>query len=159
MEKQTTGPAGESALTHADIVVQFLHDHARLRGKSEVLEALALRVLRGDEDLGTALRLKGEEIQEHLVAHMAWEEGLLLPVLVSVPDGRSVAAQLFSDHVAQRERLAECLLALADEDRRPAKLAKAILDLTAWLEHDMLAEEQRVLAILSHPACSRSEAC
>ncbi len=158
MKHETTGPSGEPAVAHADIVVQFLDDHARLRGKSEVLETLALLVLRGDEDLGTALRLKGEEIQEHLAAHMAWEEGMLLPLVRSVPGGRSVAAQLFSDHAAQRERLADCLRALADEERRPAKLAKAILDLTAWLEHDMLAEEKLILTILGDPARSKSEA-
>ena len=158
MQNETIGPSGEPVVAHADIVMRFLDDHARLRGKSEVLEALALRVLRGDEDLGTALRLKGEEIQEHLAAHMDWEERRLLPLLRSAPGGRSVADQLFSDHGPQRERLVDCLLALADEERRPAKLAKAVLDLTAWLEHDMLTEEKRIRAILGHPARSRSEA-
>jgi iron-sulfur cluster repair protein YtfE (RIC family) len=154
MEIETTDPSGKPAQTQvqAETVVRFLDDHARLRGKSEVLDALALRVLRGDEDLGTALRLKGEEIQEHLIAHMVWEEGKLLPLLQSVDSGQSAAAQLLSDHVAQRERLADCLRALTAAERRPAKLAKTILDLTAWLEHDMLAEERRILAILGHPA-------
>jgi len=160
MEIETTGPSGKPAEAelHTDCVVRFLDDHARLRGKSEVLEALALRVLRGDEDLGTALRLKGEEIQEHLIAHMAWEEGTLLPLVRSAHGGRIVAAQLCSDHAAQRERLADCLRSLADGERRPAKLAKTILDLTAWLEHDILAEENRILAILGDPARSESEA-
>ena len=157
MENETIGPPKHAAAAHADVVAHFLGDHARLRGKSEVLEALALRVLRGDEDLGTALRLKGEEIQDHLAAHMVWEEDLLLPLVRSLPGGRKVAAQLFSDHAPQRERLADCLRALADEERRPAKLAKAILDLTAWLEHDMLAEEERILDIFGHPPRSNSE--
>jgi hypothetical protein len=158
MDHETTHRSAEPAAAHTEIVAQFLHDHARLRGKSEVLEALALRVLRGDEDLGTALRLKGEEIEEHLAAHMAWEEGWLLPALCSVPGGWQVSAEILSDHIPQRERLANCLLALADERRQRVELAKAMLDLTAWLEHDMLAEEKLILAILGDPADSRSGA-
>jgi iron-sulfur cluster repair protein YtfE (RIC family) len=158
MQNEATKAKREPNSPHTDTVAHLLGDHARLRGKGEVLETLALRVLRGDEDLGSALRLKGEEIQEHLAAHMAWEEAVLLPLLRNVPGGRRVAEQLFSDHVPQRERLADCLRALAVGERRPAKLAKTVLELTAWLEHDMLAEEKQVLAVLGLPARSESGA-
>ena len=56
---------------------KFLRDHRMLLGKAAVVAALALDVLRGDEELASALRLKGEELYRHLLIHMRWEERLL----------------------------------------------------------------------------------
>lgn len=146
-------------MSSSDILERFLEDHARLRGKSEVLEALALRVLRGDEDLGLALRLKGEEVQEHLARHMAWEEVTLLPALKGVSGGPEVATKLLSEHAAQRAHLADCLEALGNAEPRPAELAKTILALLERLQRDMLAEEQEVLATLKKVADAKPGAC
>ncbi len=135
-------------MVRVEITARFLEDHARLRGKSEVLEALALRILRGDEDLGSALRLKGEEIQKHLQDHMDWEEAALLPMLRSAPGGREVAVVIAAEHATQRDRLAEWLAELSHTDVRPTHLARTVLDLTRWLAHDMAVEERTILDTL-----------
>jgi hemerythrin-like domain-containing protein len=135
-------------MMEAGVRNRFLEDHARLRGKAEVLESLALRILRGDEDLGSALRLKGEEILEHLVCHMGWEEKELLPLLRQF--GRSdIASRLVIEHAAQRERFEGDLHTLQNTERRPLDLAKHIVEFLGWLERDMQAEEENVLGALN----------
>jgi hypothetical protein len=67
-----------------------------LRGKAEVLES-ALRILRGDEDPGSALRPKGE-ILEHSFA-IAWEETVLL---LLDRNGDRPGLTLAREHAGQR---------------------------------------------------------
>lgn len=135
-------------MIESDTRSRFLDDHARLRGKAEVLESLALRILRGDDDLGSALRLKGEEILDHLVDHMAWEEQKLLPLL-----GRSghseLSATLAAEHAAQRRRFEEDLRTLREAERHPVTVAKHVLEFLRWLERDMQSEEEHVLDALT----------
>jgi hypothetical protein len=139
----------------ADVRKRFLEDHARLRGKAEVLESLALRILRGDEDLGSALRLKGEEILDHLSCHMGWEERELLPLLRQF--GRTdMAEKLVAEHAAQRAHFEGDLLTLKDTERRPLDLAKHFIEFLRWLDRDMLAEEEDVLGALSLPPDSHA---
>jgi hemerythrin-like domain-containing protein len=131
-------------------------DHALLRGKAEVLEALALRILRGDEDLGSALRLKGEEIQTLLVQHMGWEERELIPALCRQGAG-DVADQISAEHGAQRERIADTLVTLLDSERRPAGVARHMLEFVKRLETDMRDEEESVSSLgPSHAAPTES---
>jgi hemerythrin-like domain-containing protein len=127
-----------------ELRARILGDHALLRGKAEVLEALALRILRGDEDLGSALRLKGEEIQDHLVRHMGWEERELLPPLRK-SGGAKVADQISAEHSEQRERISDTLVTLQDSERRPVEVARHMVEFVRQLERDMYQEEQRVL--------------
>ena len=89
-----------------EIRSHFLNDHARLRGKVSVLRSLALGVLRGDEELSFAMRLKGRDLQDHLHRHMSWEEENLLPVLDHCsPLAGGTASALLSEHEGQRSRL------------------------------------------------------
>ena len=132
----------------AEVREKFVEDHARLRGKAEVLESLALRILRGDDDLGSALRLKGEEILDHLVCHMDWEERELLPVLRQ--SGRSdIASGLVTRHTRHREHFEGDLLPLHNTNRRPLELAKHIVKFLRRLERDMQKEEEDVLSALN----------
>jgi hypothetical protein len=127
---------------------KVLSDHARLRGMLAVLASLALRILRGDEDLATALRLKGEEIGGFLQVHMAWEEKFLVPTLVNLGAlGEERARELLGDHRDQRHRLEASIAALACEPCvAAAELAKRMLGFVESLERDMLDEEAVTLA-------------
>lgn len=135
----------------------FLHDHAELRGKADVLKSLALQVVRGDEDLGAALRLKGTDLQLRLIDHMRWEESQIAPYLRRVdPGAADLADRLFEEHQQQRERLAQSLMALSGAGPKPDELARHILDLVRWLERDMAEEETRLLAWLCEPRGARA---
>lgn len=127
----------------------FLNDHARLRGKVAVLRSLALGVLRGDAELSSALRLKGQDLQDHLQRHMSWEEEKLLPALDrSSPLAGDTAIALRREHATQRGRLADSLNSLEDIGYPPKELAQSIMDLIAWIESDMVSEEEAVLDFL-----------
>jgi len=128
-----------------ELRARILEDHEMLRGKAEVLEELALRILRGDEDLGSALRLKGEEIQEQLVRHIGWEETELLPALREFGNG-GVADQIFAEHEAQRKRIADTLVTLQGSERRPVALARYIVEFVRVLDQEMREEEENVLS-------------
>lgn len=140
-------------MTPLEIRAKFLDDHALLRGKIDVLRSLATQVMRGDDDLGNALRLKGEDLQLHLINHIKWEETELLPCLREI-DGTAAdsADQLFEDHMSQRQRLADSLMALEGAGGDTLSLAQHLVDLARWLEHDMNAEEDGLLAFMPDPA-------
>jgi len=128
----------------------FLQDHAQLRGKADVLKSLALQVVRGDEDLGPALQLKGTDLQLRLIDHMRWEESQIAPYLRRIDrTAADLADRLFEEHQQQRERLAQSLMALSGAGPNPEELARQILELVRWLEQDMAEEETRLLAWLT----------
>lgn len=136
-----------------EIRLQFLSEHAQLRGKVSVLQSLALSVLRGDEELASALRLKGEDLQKHLHRHMAWEEKNLLPALERTPGLiGTISAALLEEHQTQRDRLAKSLKLLESSESRPKELARSIMELISWIETDMVSEEKAVLAALATEA-------
>ena len=129
----------------SEIRARLLEDHAQLRAKAGVLESLALQVLRGDEDLASALRLKGEDLHAHLLDHMGWEDHHILPLLQALaPAAKSSVQALESEHRIQRDRLGDLLGALRDP-REPARVARSVLDFARSLEQDMLVEENRLL--------------
>ena len=135
-------------MPEAGVREKFVEDHARLRGKAEVLESIALRILRGDEDLGSALLLKGEEIRDHLVRHMDWEERELLPLLRQ--SGRSdIASGLVTRHTRHREHFEGDLLSLHNTKTQPIELTKHIVKFLRQLESDMQREEEDVLGALN----------
>ena len=124
---------------------KFLRDHRMLRGKAAVVAALALDVLRGDQDLTSALCLKGEELYAHLSEHMQWEERLLVPLLISSSRGTWTGSAIIKEHRDQRLRLDRSLTRLRSIDAPFADLAEECLELVRWLEIDMTSEESRVL--------------
>lgn len=132
-------------MSKSEIRDKFLSDHRKLRGKAAVVTTLALNVLRGDEDLASALRLKGEELNEHLLAHMQWEERQLVPLLAESSIGASGGAAIVKQHVEQRLRLVDSLTRLQRPDASFAKLAKNCIALVHWLEIDLASEEREVL--------------
>jgi len=139
-------------MTTDEIRTRFLDDHARLRGKGSVLQSLALGVLRGDLDLAPALRLKGRDLQRHLIRHMRWEEEALLPLLARIK-GSATADDLFEDHERQRSRLADSLIATQDSSGHYAEeMARHLLELVDWIEKDMQHEEAHVLAAIADDA-------
>ena len=90
-------------MTSSQVKARFMSDHEELRGKVAVLEGLALGILRGDEELSSALRRKGEDLQNRLLVHMQWEEAQLLPMLRSQSQpGISNAETILSEHRRQR---------------------------------------------------------
>jgi iron-sulfur cluster repair protein YtfE (RIC family) len=133
---------------------RFLRDHRQIRGKASVLRSLALGVLRGDEELASALRLKGEDLQTHMLLHMTWEEDELMPALErGGGDENSLGKRIQEEHREQRTRLAHSLVALrvTREQKRAdiERLAKEMLELVRWLEGDMAKEEDSVLRFIS----------
>jgi iron-sulfur cluster repair protein YtfE (RIC family) len=132
-------------MSKSEIRDKFLRDHRRLRAKAAVVTTLALSVLRGDEDLTSALRLKGEELYTHLLDHMQWEEAQLIPLLAESSVGESTCSSMLKDHVDQRQRLGDSLSELRHPGSSLASLAKDCLDHVRWLEVDMADEEREVL--------------
>lgn len=134
----------------SEIREQFLNDHLHLRGKCGVVSNLALNVLRGDEDLALALRLKGEELYRHLLEHMLWEEAKLVPILVHDTHGEFDEAALRAEHDSQRQLLNDSLAELRRDDASNRDLAKACITLVGWLDTDMATEERAVLRIMAN---------
>lgn len=132
-------------MSKSEITHKFLSDHRTLRAKAAVVTTLALNVLRGDEDLVSALRLKGEELHAHLLDHMNWEETQLLPLLAESSIGKAAGSVILSEHADQRLRLVNSLVELKRPDAPFATLAKDCIALVRWLEADMASEESEVL--------------
>jgi len=142
----------------SEIKARLLTDHAQLRGKATVLESLALQILRGDDELASALRLKGEDLQANLLAHMRWEEAELLPLLARSGVEGYTSADFLEEHQSQREALAESLLALRDSNLPATALAKNMIDFVRWLERDMITEEGNVLPSIEASAKTQATA-
>jgi iron-sulfur cluster repair protein YtfE (RIC family) len=132
-------------MTLGEVQAKVESEHARLRGMVGVLQSLALRVLRGDDDLASALRLKGEEVVERFERHMGWEEEYLLPLLSSAGvEGQACSERMRDEHRLQRGRLSASVEALDSSERRPQELARELLDVIEWLERDMATEDARI---------------
>jgi iron-sulfur cluster repair protein YtfE (RIC family) len=128
---------------------ELLLHHAQLRGKAGILESLALQVLRGDWELASALRRKGQDLHDSLISHMKWEESTLLPILSRSADRlKYSAADFLEEHRCQRERLTESLSKLEADTTLPPALARSLLDLVSWLERDMATEEEHLFPYL-----------
>ena len=131
-------------MSKADARHKFLSDHRILRAKAAVVTTLALNLLRGDEDLASALRLKGEELHAQLLDHMKWEETQLVPLLAGSSIGESVASVILEEHADQRLHLMKSLAELQRPDAPCSTLAKDCIALVRWLESDMAREENEV---------------
>lgn len=140
----------EPSMRWNDLREEFQEQHAHLRGKASVLRSLASQVLRGDDELASALAQKGRDLQLQLLQHIRWEEQELMPVLVRFHGGAILGIReiMNSEHVQQRQRVAESLRNLAGDSLPLADLARHLLELIGWLESDMDAEERRILGAL-----------
>lgn len=136
---------GREKMSGILIKEKFLSDHRILRCKAAVVATLALDVLRGDDELASALRLKGEELYTYLLKHMQWEERLLLPLLIESSHGTWTGASIVKEHEEQRVQLDNSLAKLRHIDTSLTSLAEECLELVGWLEVDMTTEEARVL--------------
>ncbi|MBW2274646.1 MAG: hemerythrin domain-containing protein [Deltaproteobacteria bacterium] len=133
-------------MTATEVATKVESEHARLRGMAGVLQSLALRVVRGDDDLTSALRLKGEELLERFDRHVRWEEDYLLPLLRRAgAEGEACSERLREDHRRQRDRLSASLADLHHDAGKPRELARGLLDVIEWLERDMATEDARLL--------------
>jgi iron-sulfur cluster repair protein YtfE (RIC family) len=135
-------------MSKSEIREKFLGDHRKLRAKAAVLTTLALSVLRGDEDLASALRLKGEELYTHLIEHMKWEEAQLIPLLAESSIGEITSSVMVKEHANQRLRLSDSLSELRHPGASFPDLAKDCIALVRWLEADMADEERDVLRLI-----------
>ncbi|MDP6977638.1 MAG: hemerythrin domain-containing protein [Myxococcota bacterium] len=146
-------PADPLAVNHpldhwATVRNRFVADHRELRSKMGTLRALALNVIRGDDELAPALRLKGEEFDARLLEHMKWEEEHLPGLLSRTENGLERIIDLREEHARQRERLAFSLEQLRDPEAASLPIARDCLALVRWVETDMAAEERDVVAAL-----------
>lgn len=137
-------------MTKLQAMAKLQRVHTHVRGKAEVLETLALKVLRGDEDLALALRLKAEELQRYLFRHTIWEEDQLTPMLA---DGASADpprwVRLLKERRRQRLQLSRSLFALKYAQQPAANLARQCLALVESLESEILVEEREVFRSIS----------
>ncbi|MBW2292809.1 MAG: hemerythrin domain-containing protein [Deltaproteobacteria bacterium] len=131
-------------MSRVEIKEKFLRDHRRLRAKAAVVTTLALSVLRGDEDLASALRLKGEEMYAYLLEHMEWEETQLIPLLAESSIGETIGSAILERHEAHRQRLSDSLADLRKPGASFVKLARDCVALVRRLEDDMASEEREV---------------
>jgi hemerythrin-like domain-containing protein len=133
-------------MTSGEVEAKLEHEHARLRGMAAVLQSLALRVVRGDEDLTSALRLKGEELLARFDRHLRWEEDYLMPLLRRAgAEGEACSERLRGVHRLQRDRLSASLADLQSAGESAQKLARGLLDVIEWLERDMATEDAQLL--------------
>ncbi len=126
-----------------------------MRGKVQIVRSLAMAVIRGDRDLGPALRMKGLDLQECLLRHMRWEEQEMLPALYrSGQLGVQAGEAMRDEHRVQRSQLTESLMFTGGCEgiEEAISIAHHLLELVGWLERDMGEEEQRVLDALDFPA-------
>jgi hypothetical protein len=138
-------------MTKQEAADELQRVHAHLRGKAEVLEALALKVLRGDEDLGSALRLKAEELQRHLLCYMTWEEDQLIPLLAEDAAADPPPwVQLFRERRQQRLQLSRSLFELKYAHVPAGDLAKQCLALVEALEAAIVVEERDIVPSILH---------
>jgi hypothetical protein len=129
-----------------EVRARVLADHVAIRDMLLSLERAAQQVLSGERWLLAGLRLEGETLLRRLEDHMGWEERHLAPALRAAdPAGEERAAGLDRDHREQREVLAHCLVALRDEGRPGALIARKLVDLVALLREDMQEEERLLL--------------
>ncbi len=116
------------------------------------LRALALNVIRGDDELAPALRLKGEEFDARLLDHMLWEEEHLPALLGRTENGLERIVHLREEHARQRELLSVSLEQLRDPGISSLPIARDCLALVRWVETDMATEEHDVLQVLDDVA-------
>ncbi len=133
-------------MTAGEVEARVESEHARLRGMGAVLQSLAQRVLRGDEELTSALRLKGEELLGRFDRHIHWEDDYLMPLLRQAgADGEAYGERLWQEHRLQRERLSGALADMDDAGGRSEELARHLLDVIEWLEREMATEDAQLL--------------
>jgi iron-sulfur cluster repair protein YtfE (RIC family) len=129
----------------SEIRARVLRDHEHVRNDLERLEARASELADGPAAV-ERLRLDAAALITHLDVHMRWEEWYLLPVLREADAwGAERAAQLASDHRAQRQVLDFLNVRLHDETRPPALLARDVTHLVGLLRDDMREEEAELL--------------
>lgn len=133
-------------MTGREVGARVESEHARLRGMTAVLQSLALRVVRGDDDLTSALGLKGEELLDRFDRHILWEEDYLMPLLRGAgAEGAAWSECLRAEHRLQRDRLGTALAELEDAGERPQELARELLEVIEWLEREMATEDAKLL--------------
>jgi iron-sulfur cluster repair protein YtfE (RIC family) len=124
----------------------LLEDHARLRLLFQELDGAARRVLTGDALLAFRMRVLAEALREQVLAHLALEDRLLLPVLRDDgAEGAERARGVAREHRSQRERLGLLLDEFSDARRAPEALARSVRELVADLLDHMVEEERTTL--------------
>lgn len=94
---------------------------------------------------GEALASAIGELRSAIIAHLAFEERTLLPLLRDdLPLGPQRADRLLDEHAHQREIL-DAIFAEAREQPHLPELATKLARLTEWLHADMLEEERSLL--------------
>jgi hypothetical protein len=125
----------------------ILEDHARLRLLFEEADGVARRVLAGDALLAFRMRVLAEALREQVLAHLALEDRLLLPLLRGDgAEGEERAQGVAREHRSQRERVGLLLDAPSDPRGGPDTLARSVCELVADLLAHMAEEERTTLA-------------
>jgi hypothetical protein len=122
-----------------------LAQHARIRTLLERAHVVAEAALDGEAPTADAVASAIGDIRTTLEVHLAFEEGVLLPILRDDPPlGPERADRLMAEHVRQREVLAHLHAEASAGPERPTLAAKLEF-LTRWLLEDMSHEEASLL--------------
>ena len=129
----------------SEVRARVLDDHAHLR---EELDRLEGRVRAGvsNDDGARELRDMGEQILEHLAAHMRWEDVNLAPALKEADAwGDERESRMAIEHRNQRRALRELLERIRNPERAADAVARDLLEFVHWLREDMDGEERTLL--------------
>jgi hypothetical protein len=122
----------------------ILQQHQWIRVVLDRGGAAARARLESDDSIGSLLAAIAE-LRSAMIAHLAFEESVLLPLLRDdLPLGPQRADRLLDEHARQREMLEEIYVEAQAQPRLPALAAKLAF-LAEWLYADMLEEERSLL--------------
>ncbi|NOY94273.1 MAG: CBS domain-containing protein [Deltaproteobacteria bacterium] len=136
--------ANTANLAPSQVRERILADHRRLLALLDQIDAVARRVLDGDEPAEPRLRQWAKDLYGFLRAHLHLENEILVPALVNARGfGRERAESLRQEHREQEAVFERVLGRLA---RGAAPLATELKELARSLRDDIAREEREFLA-------------
>jgi hemerythrin-like domain-containing protein len=125
---------------------RILGEHDTLREMVSGLAELANRFDPERDDAAAELRKAGFECLETFAAHLDTEDGLLIPVLATIPEeGPVLAERLRREHHEQRELLEFLVRRLEDNQRPTSLVVNELHNFAEYLRLDMSHEEATIL--------------
>ena len=126
----------------SEVRERVIDDHARLKGRLDVIERLTARLLAGERERVDSLVFECEMMLADLAQHMRWEDRYLAPLLEA--DAKRVE-RLERDHREQRELLSFVVARVREPSCPAVLLARTMADLADLLRQDMRREEDYTL--------------
>ena len=130
----------------SEVHARVLDDHAALRERIDVIDALSDSFEKGGREVGTELREQAAALYEVFAAHLSLEDAHLVPALEKLPEiGPPLASRLLREHREQRELILYLLSRLEQEEHPTSLIASEIQNFANYLRTDMMHEESAIV--------------